>query len=89
MKGLKLTGWGLLTGALLFIFTIIPGLWRFIFSLGAFYIGVRVFGFYETWQARVGYILATIVFFFVVLVIYVVIAFVNEWPLPLPGEPGN
>lgn len=86
MKALKLIAWALLTGALLFVFTIIPGLWRYIFSLGAFFIGVRVFGMYESWKARMSYILASLVFFFLILLIYVIAAFVNEWPLPLPPE---
>lgn len=80
--------YGLLCGALLAAFTLITGLIKFIFSLGAFMFGLKFFGEHETWGVRFAFIGTTVLMFLIFILVYTVLAYTYDWPLPsLPEEP--
>jgi hypothetical protein len=67
-------------------FAMIPNILKYVFSLGAFFLGLRFFGTYETWGVRLALIGLSIVFFFVFIFIYTIFAAVNGWYLPQMPE---
>ncbi|WP_036709868.1 hypothetical protein [Paenibacillus pinihumi] len=62
--------YGLACGILLIVFAMFPGLgiFKFVFSLGAFLLGLRFFRIYEKWSTRISFILISLVFFIIILV---------------------
>lgn len=69
-------------GILLVLFTMVESLFRFTFSLLAFLAALRFFSTYETWGSRIAFIIVTIVFYLLFIIIYTMIAYVRGWPIP-------
>ncbi len=80
-------GYGLACAICLTFFSMIQDLIKYAFSLGAFFLGLRFFRFYETWGVRIAFILTSIALYFVVTVIYTVLAIANGWPIPTMPQP--
>jgi hypothetical protein len=74
--------YSLACGLCLAAFTMIPDFIKYLFSLGAFLLGLRFFGTYETWPMRLSLIGLSIVFFFLYIFVYTIFAAANGWYLP-------
>ncbi|MCP3771765.1 hypothetical protein NLX71_00315 [Paenibacillus sp. MZ04-78.2] len=72
MRALQIFAFSLLCAALLFVFSIIDGVVKFAFSLGAIYVGIQFFKRYETRGPRIAFVLITILFYFIYSVFYAV-----------------
>lgn len=85
---LELFLYSLACGACLAAFTLIPDLFRYIFSLVTFFLGLRFFGKHETWGMRIGLMVLAVLFFFIFITAYTILAIINGWYLPaLPQTP--
>lgn len=73
---------GFACAVLLAAFSMTPGLLKFVFSILAFLLGVRFFGAHDTWGVRLAFIGTSLVLYFVCVILYTVLAYVNGWPLP-------
>lgn len=66
-----------LIGLLLVAFTVIPAFWRFVFSLGAVFIGFKFFGTYERTALRVWLCILSLIFFFLFTIIGVTVLYIT------------
>ena len=78
-KALELIGFSLLTGILMTCYLLIPGMFKFAFSLGSLYIGFQYFKRTETWAPRVGFIVLTVVLALLFTVVYTALALYYGW----------
>lgn len=78
-KAMELIGFSLLTGFLMACYLLIPGMFKFVFSLGSLYIGFQYFKRTETWPPRVGFIALTVVLALLFTVIYTALALMYGW----------
>lgn len=74
--------YSLACGTLLVAFSLIPGIIKYAFSLGAFFLGLKFFGTYETWGPRLALIGGSLVVFLILLVIYAFFAALYGWHVP-------
>jgi|GEM_PF-2622821 len=72
------------TGILLSLFTQLQGIVRFVFSLGALYLGILAFRHYETWGVRIGYI-ALSLFVFVLATAVITAILIANGRIQLPA----
>ncbi|XEC96983.1 hypothetical protein AB6A23_10845 [Paenibacillus tarimensis] len=73
--------YSLACGLLLSIFSFVPGLFRYAFSLGALLLGIRFFRNYEKLSLRVIFIVLSIVFYFITAVIVSIVLFMQGMPV--------
>ncbi|QGG56767.1 hypothetical protein [Paenibacillus sp. B01] len=71
-------GYGLVGGALLAMFVLIPSVIRFVFSLIALWLGVRFFRSHESLGRRIGFIVAALAFFFLFVLFITMVMFIRE-----------
>ncbi|CAG5085690.1 Putative uncharacterized protein [Thermobacillus xylanilyticus] len=64
-----------LIGAMLVAFTMIPTFWRFLFSLGALFAGIRFFARYERIAMRVWLFILSFVYFILFTIVLVMILY--------------
>lgn len=72
-----LFAYSMLIGLLLVAFTSFPTFWRFVFSLGAVFIGFKFFGKYERLALRIWLCVLSFFFFFLFTVITVMILYMT------------
>ncbi|WP_426447223.1 hypothetical protein ACP26L_24575 [Paenibacillus sp. S-38] len=72
MRVLKIIGFSLVCAALLFLFAMIQDVVKYLFSLGALYIGIQFFKRNEERGPRIAFVLTTILFYFIYTVFYAV-----------------
>ncbi|GGG12871.1 hypothetical protein [Paenibacillus abyssi] len=79
--------YSLVCGALLSVFSIVTelGLFRYVFSLAALFLGIRFFRNYDKISTRVIFIVLSIVFYFMTTIIATVILIANG-QIELPAE---
>jgi hypothetical protein len=70
---------------LLSLFSQIQDLLKYLFSLGALYIGVQFFKRHEERGMRIFFVIATIVLYFIIAVIYAMYLAVTTGQLPAPA----
>lgn len=68
-------------GALLTAFSQISDFIKYVFSLGAFLLGLRFFRLYDGKWMRISFIAVAVVLFFVFSLVYVGLAVINGWYL--------
>ncbi|MBJ6363312.1 hypothetical protein ACFOQM_19005 [Paenibacillus sp. GCM10012307] len=80
--------YGFACGTLLTLFSMFPGLgiFKFLFSLGAFLLGLRFFRTFERWAVRIAFVLTSLVFYLIVIVILTVYLYAVK-PELLPVQP--
>ncbi|WP_166238099.1 hypothetical protein [Paenibacillus turpanensis] len=64
------------------VFSLLNDFSKYIFSLGAFFMGLRFFRNYDTWGVRWAFLGTTVALYFLLSIVYVAIAYVQGWPLP-------
>lgn len=67
-------------------FSMIPGFIKYIFSLTAFFLGLRFFGAHDSWKMKLALIGITIVLFFVFVILYTILAIAYGWYIPTVPE---
>lgn len=78
--------WSFLTGHLLLIFSWSDfSLFRYVYSLGALFIGIYFFRQFESKGLRIGYILMSLFFYLVLTVFYVALGEIPILKLVPPG----
>lgn len=83
---MRKAGWlllcSLVAGALMAVFVLLPGtITRNLFSLGALVVGFYFFRQFDTKGIRIGFVLMTLFFSFLLPPIYVLLAHSNGWPV--------
>ncbi|MBD2871444.1 hypothetical protein [Paenibacillus arenilitoris] len=78
-------GYTFLAGTLLAVFSVLTEIYKYIFSLLAIYIGIRFFRRFETLGLRITFFVLGIFFYFLVAVIFAMVAFIRDNPLPAAG----
>ncbi len=85
-RTLLLLLYSFLTGHLLLIFSWHDySIFRYIYSLGALFIGIYVFRTYETKGPRIAYVLVSIMFYLALTVVYVIVGKIPILNLEPPG----
>lgn len=83
---LRLLLWSFLCGHLLLIFSWHDySIFRYIYSLGALLIGIYYFKTFESRGLRIGFVLASLLFYFVLTVFYVALGKIPLFNLEPPG----
>ncbi|WP_281887776.1 hypothetical protein [Paenibacillus sp. YYML68] len=82
MSKLKMLGYALLCGGLLFLFSIITELYKFIFSLLALYLGIRFLKATDSRGMKIAFFASAIGFYFVYTFFYAVYLYLQEHPFP-------
>jgi hypothetical protein len=77
--------YAVLAGASLALFSLIPSLIKYIFSLLTIYIGIRFFRRFETLGLRITFIVLSIVLYFVFVVITTLIQYIIDNPELMTG----
>lgn len=72
-NGLLLVLYSMAVGACLMLFSMIDGLIKYGFSLGAFLLGIRFFRTFERIGQRIGFVALSLVFYFVFIFIAVAV----------------
>jgi hypothetical protein len=72
---LWLFAYSMVIGVLLVAFSMIPAFWRYLFSLGALFIGIRFFGRYDRLAMRVWLFILSFIFFLIFTVVAVMILY--------------
>jgi hypothetical protein len=72
MRTLAVIGFSVLCAALLCLFSQIQDLLKYIFSLGALYVGIQFFKRYESRGMRIAFVVTTVLFYFIFAVFYAV-----------------
>jgi uncharacterized membrane protein YjjP (DUF1212 family) len=85
LRFLTVLGYSLLCAILLSLFSQIQDLLKYLFSLGALYIGVQFFKRHEERGMRIFFVIATIVLYFIIAVIYAMYLAVTTGQLPAPA----
>lgn len=70
-----ITAYAFVCGLLLSLFALIDGLFRFAFSLGALFLGIRFFRDFETMGSRIWFIALSIFFYFVLTIIITMVLY--------------
>jgi len=70
-----LFAYSVLIGALLAVFSSLQSFWKFLFSLGALFVGFRFFGRYERFAMRVWLVVLSLFFFFLFTVVLALILY--------------
>ncbi|SDD98248.1 hypothetical protein SAMN02799630_04297 [Paenibacillus sp. UNCCL117] len=81
MRVWKVILFGMLCGGLIFVFSIWNDMLKYVFSLGALYIGYQFFTRNDSRGMRIGFVCTSIVFYFIYTFFYAVYQFTQ---LPLP-----
>lgn len=81
-RALAVMLYGFACAVLLAAFSMTPGMLKFVFSIGAFFLGLRFFNAHDTWGVRLAFIGTAVVLYFVCVVVYTILAYANGWPLP-------
>ncbi|SDT42941.1 hypothetical protein SAMN05444162_4254 [Paenibacillaceae bacterium GAS479] len=71
-------GYGLLGGALLALFVLVPGIVRFAFSLLALWLGIRFFRSHGSIARRIGFIVFSFVFFILIVLYVTMVTFFRD-----------
>ncbi|QAY65532.1 hypothetical protein [Paenibacillus protaetiae] len=69
-------------GVLLAIFSMIPNMIRFVFSLLALYLVIRFFRKVESWKSRTVFIVLALFFYFLAAIVVAMVRFVNSGEIP-------
>ncbi|MFK7695298.1 hypothetical protein [Paenibacillus sp. HJGM_3] len=86
MNNLKLILFSFLAGHLLLIFSWSgTSIFRYIYSLGALFLGIYFFRTYESKWRRISFILVALLFYFILTVVYVVVGRIPILNLEPPG----
>ncbi|MDF2668142.1 MAG: hypothetical protein K0R67_448 [Paenibacillus sp.] len=86
IKTLSLILWSFLAGHLLLIFSWSEfSIFRYIYSLGALFIGIYFFKKFESKWMRINFVLVSIVFYFILTVFYVIVGKIPFFNLEPPG----
>jgi uncharacterized membrane protein YozB (DUF420 family) len=81
VTALRILGYSFACAVLLALFSQFTDIIKYVFSLLALFLGIRFFRNYEALKHRVAFIAIAIVLYFIVNVVYVVLAFENGWPV--------
>ncbi|WP_438433549.1 hypothetical protein [Gorillibacterium sp. sgz500922] len=87
-KALEFIGFTLAISLLMSLFVLVPGFIRYLFSVGALFVGFQFFKRHEGWGARIGLIAAAVILTLLFTTVYVALAYVNGWyinPIYLTG----
>ncbi|WP_054800044.1 hypothetical protein [Paenibacillus sp. tmac-D7] len=82
MRAAKVVVFGLSGGGLIFLFSIMQDLSKYVFSLGALYVGYQFFTRNDSRAMRIGFVAAAVGFYFLFICFYAVFLFMNE-----PAQP--
>ncbi|MEK8131957.1 hypothetical protein WMW72_29020 [Paenibacillus filicis] len=82
MRVLKVILFGMLCGGLIFIFSVLDDLFKFVFSLGALYIGYQFFIRNDSRGMRIGFVCTAVASYFVYTFFYAIYQFMQ---LPPPA----
>lgn len=74
-----------LAGASLALFSLIPSMIKYIFSLLAIYIGIRFFRRFETIGLRITFIVLAIILYFLFVIIATMIQYIKDHPELIQG----
>ncbi|NHN28445.1 hypothetical protein [Paenibacillus agricola] len=85
MRFLTVLGYSLVAAILLSLFSQIQDLLKYLFSLGALYVGVQFFKRHEALGMRISFVAATIVLYFIIAIIYAMYLAVTTGQLPPPA----
>ncbi len=86
IKTLWLLLWSFLAGHLLLIFSWSDfSIFRYIYSLGALFIGIYFFKTYESKWMRINFVVVAILFYFILTVVYVIVGKIPIINLEPPG----
>lgn len=86
MKTLKLLLFSFIAGHLLLIFSWMgTSIFRYIYSLGALFIGFYFFKTYESKWMRISFVLVSLLFYFILTVFYVIVGKIPIFNLEPPG----
>lgn len=80
-RAIGLLFYSILGGILMAAFLMVPGVFRYAFSLGAILLGIRFFRVQESVLFRVLFIVFVVVFSLLFTVVYVMLAYANGWYL--------
>ncbi|TVY08751.1 hypothetical protein [Paenibacillus cremeus] len=72
MRTLVVIGFSLLCAGMLTLFSQIQDLLKYLFSLGALYVGIQFFKRYETRSMRIAFVVTTVLFYFIFAVFYAI-----------------
>ncbi|WP_159887062.1 hypothetical protein [Paenibacillus puerhi] len=80
MRVLKVILFGMLCGGLIFVFSIWDDLLKYVFSLGALYIGYQFFTRNDSRGMRIGFVCASVGFYFIYVFFYAIYQFIQLSP---------
>jgi len=76
---LRVLSYSIAGGLLLMLFAQIQDIIRYVFSLGAFFLGIHFFKRYESKGMRIAFIVLGVIWYFLFNLIYVFLAYINGW----------
>ncbi|OXM85851.1 hypothetical protein [Paenibacillus rigui] len=82
MRFLTVLGYSLLCAGLLSLFSNIQDMLKYLFSLGALYVGIQFFRRHEGRGIRIAFVVTTIVLYFIMAVFYAIYLTVKSGQLP-------
>jgi hypothetical protein len=82
LRFLTILGYSLVCAILLTLFSQIQDLLKYLFSLGALYVGIQFFKRHEERGMRIFFVISTIVLYFLIAVIYAMYLAVTTGQLP-------
>jgi uncharacterized membrane protein YjjP (DUF1212 family) len=82
LRFLTILGYSLLCAVLLSLFSQIQDLLKYLFSLGALYMGVQFFKRYEEMGMRIAFVISTIVLYFLIAIVYAMYLAVQSGQMP-------
>ncbi|WNQ13676.1 hypothetical protein MJA45_11860 [Paenibacillus aurantius] len=80
-RWLALLGFSLAAALLMSGFILVTGMIKYVFSLGALFLGIQFFKTYDGKGIRIGFIAITFVLALFLPVLYVALAVANGWPV--------
>ena len=78
MRALKVILFAVLCGGLIFVFSITEGVFRYVFSLGALYLGYQFFVRNDSKAMRIWFFIAGVCFYFILTFFYAIFLFLQE-----------
>ncbi|CAG7622967.1 hypothetical protein ACFQI7_04690 [Paenibacillus allorhizosphaerae] len=80
MRTWTVIGYSVICAALLLLFSQIQDLLKYVFSLGALYLGIYFFRRHESRGMRIAFVATTVVLYFIFTVMYAMYLFVKQHP---------
>ncbi|CAG7603800.1 hypothetical protein PAESOLCIP111_00633 [Paenibacillus solanacearum] len=80
MRAWTVIGYSVICAALLLLFSQIQDFLKYVFSLGALYLGIHFFRRYESRGMRIAFVATSVVLYFVFTIIYAMYLFVQQHP---------